>query len=304
MIALSSLSVTTKSPAQTEKPKVQKDAAQSLPALSTRIAFTNLQFDRPVAFAYPDDGGNLLFVVEQHTATIWSFPNQRQTRDKKLFLKLPDQIHRGNEEGLLGLAFHPKYKENKQFFVYYSANDSGRRHSVVSRFRASSDDPRRADPASEERIWVSEIDPFENHNGGTIAFGPDGYLYITLGDSGAADDPKSTGQNPKIVSARSYGSTSIIRRPEKPMEYRPIIPPVVRTVCEMGAGGVLHRTAKRLEVQLRPPDRCALGRRCRAEPLGNGPPDREWRQLRLEHPGRVPPVSAATPPAPQPRRQD
>ena len=79
-----------------------------------------------MAFAYPDDGSNLLFVVEQHTATIWSFPNDRTTSDKKLFLKLPDPINRGNEEGLLGLAFHPKYKENKQFFVYYSANDQGK----------------------------------------------------------------------------------------------------------------------------------------------------------------------------------
>jgi len=197
LITLSTVIVTSPSLAQTPKPRARKNATQSLPALATKVAFPNLQFDRPVAFAYPDDGGNLLFVVEQFTATIWSFPNQRQTSDKKLFLKLPDPINRGNEEGVLGLAFHPKYKDNKQFFVNYSANDGGRRHSVVSRFQASSDDPRKADSASEERIWVSEEDPFENHNGGTIAFGPDGYLYITLGDSGAADDPKSTGQNPR-----------------------------------------------------------------------------------------------------------
>jgi glucose/arabinose dehydrogenase len=200
LVALMTLAVlvaTSPSQAQTKKALAQKKATESLPALVTKVAFPNLQFDRPVAFAYPDDGGNLLFVVEQHTATIWSFPNQRQTSDKRLFLKLAEPIHRGNEEGLLGLAFHPKYKENREFFVYYSANDGGRRRSVVSRFQASSGNPRKAEPASEKRIWVSEDDPFENHNGGHIAFGPDGCLYITLGDSGAADDPKSTGQNPK-----------------------------------------------------------------------------------------------------------
>ena len=183
--------------AQSPKAHRQASATATLPALGTKVAFPNLKFDRPVAFADPDDGGNLFFVVEQHTATIWSFPNDRMTRDKQLFFRLPDKINLDNEEGLLGLAFHPKYKENKAFLVYYSADDNGKRHSVVSRFHCSSDKPRVADPASEERIWVSAEDPFSNHNGGTIVFGPDGYLYITLGDGGAADDPLSSGQNPK-----------------------------------------------------------------------------------------------------------
>jgi glucose/arabinose dehydrogenase len=196
-IVIAVITWTTPGAAQ-EKKKPGKDPSKpSLPALATKVAFPNLKFDRPVAFAYPDDGSNLLFVVEQHTATVWSFPDDSTTSDKKLFLKLPDPINRGNEEGLLGLAMHPKYKETKQFFVYYSGNDQGKRRSVVSRFVASSSDPRSADPASEERIWVSAEDPFENHNGGHITFGPDGYLYITLGDGGAADDPMSSGQNPR-----------------------------------------------------------------------------------------------------------
>src|SRR5437764_12205641 len=87
-----------------------------LPRLATQVAFPNLRFDRPVAMAYPDDGSNLLFIVEQHQAKVWSFPNRRDTSDKQLFLELPDPIHRGNEEGLLGLAFHPKFQENRQFF--------------------------------------------------------------------------------------------------------------------------------------------------------------------------------------------
>ncbi|MFO0949962.1 MAG: PQQ-dependent sugar dehydrogenase [Isosphaeraceae bacterium] len=171
-----------------------------LPKLTTAVAFPNLKFDRPVAMAYPDDGGNLLFVAEQHQGKVWSFPNEKETSDKQLFLQLPSPISRDNEEGLLGLAFHPKYKQNGEFFVYYSADDrkSGgpARRSVVSRFKVKKDNPREADPASEQRVWVGPNDPFGNHNGGCIAFGPDGFLYITLGDSGAADDPLNTGQNP------------------------------------------------------------------------------------------------------------
>src|SRR5207248_8554063 len=133
--------------------------AAALPKLATAVAFPNLRFDRPVVLAYPDDGRNLLFVVEQHQAKIWSFPNQKETGDKQLFLQLPDEMNRGNEEGLLGLVFHPRYKQNGQFFVYYSANDRRRdgvnRRSVVSRFRVSKDNPRRADPNSEERLWES-----------------------------------------------------------------------------------------------------------------------------------------------------
>jgi glucose/arabinose dehydrogenase len=176
-------------------------ASKDLPKLATEVAFPNLRFDRPVTLAYPEDGRGLLFVLEQHQAKVWSFPNDRSTSDKQLFLQLPDEISRDNEEGLLGLAFHPKYKENGQFFVYYSADDRSKggpnRRSVVSRFKVSKDDPRKADPTSEERVWVGAPDPFGNHNGGCIVFGPDGYLYISLGDSGAADDPLNTGQNPR-----------------------------------------------------------------------------------------------------------
>lgn len=168
-----------------------------LPQMRTEIAFPHLQFDRPVTLAYPNDGSNLLFICEQHAARVQVFENDPNTSEKKVFLELPKEISRDNEEGLLGLAFHPKYKENGQFYVYYSARE-GRtgRLSVVSRFNVKPNDPRSADPKSEKRLWMSEPDPFGNHNGGHIDFGPDGFLYITLGDSGAADDPLVSGQNP------------------------------------------------------------------------------------------------------------
>jgi glucose/arabinose dehydrogenase len=179
------------------RPAAAQDSGKSLPRLEVQVAFPNLRFDRPVAMADPGDGSNRLFVVEQHQAKVWSFTNERNIQTKHLFLELPDPINRGNEEGLLGLAFHPNFRQNQQFFVYYSANDKGSRRSVVSRFTTSRSDRRRADPASEQQIWVSAEDPYENHNGGTIAFGKDGFLYIALGDGGAADDPLDSGQNPR-----------------------------------------------------------------------------------------------------------
>ncbi len=169
-------------------------ARAELPKMKTEVAFPNLSFVRPVSLAEPGDGSNLLFVVEQ-PGVIQSFPNDKGTSDKTVFLDIRKQVNsKGNEEGLLGLAFHPKYKENGEFFVYYSAIGNGPRRSIVSRFKVSKDDPRKADPASEEQVWVSDKDPFENHNGGCVLFGPDGFLYISLGDGGAADDPLVTGQ--------------------------------------------------------------------------------------------------------------
>ncbi|WP_422924019.1 PQQ-dependent sugar dehydrogenase [Singulisphaera sp. PoT] len=188
----------TKTPGQ---PAAATDKALALPKLVTRVAFPNLTFDRPVGMAYPENGGNLLYVNEQR-GVIVSFPNDPNTSDKKEFLDIRSKVYSPasgghNEEGLLGFAFHPDFKRNGEFFVYYSSHEgpTGRR-SVVSRFKAASDDPRKADPASEQRIWLGPPDPYGNHNGGMIAFGPDGYLYITLGDSGAADDPLTTGQDP------------------------------------------------------------------------------------------------------------
>ena len=102
-----------------------------------------------------------------------------------------------NEEGLLGLAFHPKFKTNGEFFVYYT-DVKAKMANVVSRFRVSKSDPNQADPASEEEIIRFEK-PFWNHDGGTIVFGPDGFLYVTHGDGGAGGDPHENGQNLKTL---------------------------------------------------------------------------------------------------------
>ena len=166
-----------------------------LPAITVKNAFPNLKFKRPVAFAWPKDGTSRVFVVEQD-GRIVSFENSAESKETTEFLDIREKVNReGNEEGLLGLAFHPKYKENGKFYVYYSAMKPGKRRSVVSAFSVSKDNPNKADKASEQIIWESKEDPFGNHNGGCIDFGHDGMLYISLGDSGAADDPLLSGQD-------------------------------------------------------------------------------------------------------------
>ncbi len=161
-----------------------------LPLKKQRV-WPELTFKRPIELTHAGDGTNRVFVAEQQ-GTIRVFKNQPEAGNAELFLDLRDVVLReGNEEGLLGLAFHPKYRENGQFFVYYSARP---RKSVISRFTVSKDNPNRADRASEKKL-LEIPQPYPNHNGGSLRFGPDGYLYIGLGDGGDANDPHVNGQN-------------------------------------------------------------------------------------------------------------
>lgn len=150
---------------------------------------------RPMAMAHAGDGSNRLFVGTQRGA-IYVFPNDPTATEAKLFLDLRSRVadwKKNNEEGFLGLAFHPDYKDNGQFFVSYTSTDEHRK-SVVSRFTTSSGNANLADADSE--VIVMEIpQPFANHNGGSIVFGHDGFLYIGLGDGGGRNDPLSNGQN-------------------------------------------------------------------------------------------------------------
>lgn len=163
--------------------------------LEPERAFPRLRFDRPLELTHAGDGSGRLFVVEQ-AGVIHVFPNRPDIDRTTVFLDIRDVVSRDhNEEGLLGLAFHPRFKENGEFFVYYSTRP---RASIVSRFRVSRDDPNRADRQSEE-ILMHIPQPYGNHNGGSIEFGPDGYLYIGMGDGGAANDPLGAGQDLKTL---------------------------------------------------------------------------------------------------------
>ena len=161
-------------------------------AMEVERAFPNLAFRHLTNLAQPDDGQDHILVTEQK-GRILVFPNVQQAKGAAVFLDITDRVNEGsNEEGLLGLAFDPNYSDSGYLYVYYSA--AGPRRSVLSRFSVSAGDPNVADQAS-ERVIMEIPQPFSNHNGGQIAFGPDGYLYISVGDGGAGGDPRGNGQN-------------------------------------------------------------------------------------------------------------
>ena len=167
-------------------------APQPLRPMVVQRAFPNLIFERMTNLVQPDDGHNHIFVTEQ-PGRIRVFTNDRDAMEAGMFLDISGRVSESNnEEGLLGLAFDPDYSTNGYFYVYYSAANP--RRSVVSRFSVSQSDPEASDPESE--LVILEIgQPFGNHNGGQLAFGPDGYLYISVGDGGSGGDPQGHGQN-------------------------------------------------------------------------------------------------------------
>ncbi len=178
-----------------DQPQEQSpDAQQATPLqeMAVERAFPKLSFGRMVDLTFSDDGTNRLFLVLQ-PGRIQVFENEQDVDSTKTFLNISGRVNDGgNEEGLLGLAFDPDFRINGHFYVNYTA--SSPRRTVVSRFSVSADDPDRADSAS-ERVILEVEQPFGNHNGGQVAFGPDGYLYIGLGDGGDAGDPRGNGQD-------------------------------------------------------------------------------------------------------------
>ena len=170
-------------------PMVLRDPSQNNAPLAQLVPAAG-GFSKPVGVRQPPDGSAGLFVVEQG-GLIRIVPPGAVTARAEAFLSLAEHAPphgftaAASEQGLLGLAFHPKYAQNGQFFINYT---DAQGDTVVARYRADAKDPLRADAGSAE-VVLRVDQPYSNHNGGDLAFGPDGFLYIAMGDGGAGGDP-------------------------------------------------------------------------------------------------------------------
>jgi glucose/arabinose dehydrogenase len=178
-------------------------------AVETELAFPDLHWTgwadgtgsgkpnplRPILLTNAGDGSDRVFVPTQQ-GVVHVFPNDQKAKQTTIFLDLSDRVvfhDQTQDEGFLGLAFHPKFKRNGEFFVFYTTKKA-KLTNVLSRFKVRLDDPTRADPDSEE-VLIRFTKPSWNHDGGTVCFGRDGYLYVTHGDGGFQMDPYDNGQN-------------------------------------------------------------------------------------------------------------
>jgi glucose/arabinose dehydrogenase len=163
-------------------------AQTPLTQLGVEQVFPNIELPGLLHLTWPDDDGSALYAVLQ-TGEVWRI-EPGPSPSAQMYLDLTDRVRTtANEEGLLGLAFDPDFPSNGHLYVYYSASNP--RRSVISRLIG---DSLHADATSETLVMEVE-QPFGNHNGGHIEFGPDGMLYVALGDGGGGGDPDGNGQN-------------------------------------------------------------------------------------------------------------
>ncbi|MYH41101.1 MAG: PQQ-dependent sugar dehydrogenase [Chloroflexi bacterium] len=204
--------IPTPPPAATPTPRAPETAERAPRAVHVVPALSGRRFDRPTdAAAYP--GGRVL-IAEQSGLV---FLLDRSSGEGGIFLDLRREVSRdGNEEGLLGLALAPDFAASGHLYAYYSVREGARR-TRLSRFTAAGG---AAEPAS-ELVILEVAQPFSNHNGGALRFGPDGMLYLGLGDGGSAGDPASNAQDPGTllgsilrIDVRSASEAAPYRVPE------------------------------------------------------------------------------------------
>jgi glucose/arabinose dehydrogenase len=178
---------------QSKHTPAANDTSSIADKYSLEVAFPNLKFDDPVELTSPNDNTNRIFVIEQK-GVIRVFSNKADEKNAAVFLDIVSKVESGGEKGLLGLTFHPDYKNNGYFYVNYTRGNP--LETVIARYKVSSSNAGMADPAS-EKVLLRYAQPYPNHNGGKVAFGNDGFLYIAAGDGGAGGDPGNRAQNKK-----------------------------------------------------------------------------------------------------------
>jgi glucose/arabinose dehydrogenase len=165
-----------------------------LTSLETPRAFANLAFESPVAMKQAPNDASRWFVAEQG-GRIRAFDNDPDADTAADFADLRGRVHLSGEAGLLGMAFHPDFTTNGLVYLNFSELVGGAVRSVTAEF-ASADGGQTLAPAS-ERVLLTVAKPATNHNGGNLEFGPDGFLYLGLGDGGGAADADGNAQNPQ-----------------------------------------------------------------------------------------------------------
>lgn len=165
-----------------------------------RREFAACLLERPVALVIPPDGTDRHFLVQQ-TGKVLVLPKDRSSSTTKTFLDVRDRMAVQNdfEEGLVGFAFHPRYKENGRFFTCYAQQNP--KINRISEWRVNTADADAADTSS-EKILLEIPRPFWNHNSGTLLFGPDGMLYHSVGDGGKRDDAARLAQNLFVMNGK------------------------------------------------------------------------------------------------------
>jgi glucose/arabinose dehydrogenase len=175
-------------------PPPNPDPPSCATGLETPRAFASLAFDSPVAMKQAPNDASRWFVVEQG-GRIRTFANDPDASTAADFVDLRSRVHLSGEAGLLGMAFHPDFTTNGLVYLNFSELVGGVVRSVTAEF-ASADGGQTLAPAS-ERVLMTVTKQATNHNGGNLEFGPDGFLYVGLGDGGGSGDPQGNAQNPQ-----------------------------------------------------------------------------------------------------------
>lgn len=186
-------------------------------------AFPSISFSEPLALDTPPGETNRLFVVEKGGDIEVIANLASPALGAQPFLNLDSIVNArsgevfqsGGEQGLLGLAFHPQYATNRRFFVYYTVNLNGARHQRLSEFACSTGNPNLAN-ATSEKVLIQQSDDYDNHNGGDLHFGNDGYLYVSFGDEG---DQNDAGNNSQRIDKDFWSSIIRIDVDFDPLNY-------------------------------------------------------------------------------------